>query len=83
MYEIILYYKYVPIEDPASLVKVQKALCERLGLKGRLLIAKEGINGTLEGTKEAIAEYCVDLLSNPQFTDTNIRKDFNKKNRVC
>jgi len=34
-YEIILYYKYVPIEDPEALVKAQKELCEKLGLKGR------------------------------------------------
>ena len=50
-YELILYYKYIHIEDPQSLVNAQKELCSRLNLKGRILIAAEGINGTLEGLK--------------------------------
>lgn len=74
MYEIILYYKYVPIEDPKALVDAQRALCDKLGLKGRVIIAKEGINGTLEGTKEAIAEYCANLTTNPLFRDINIKR---------
>ena len=62
-YEIILYYKYTSIENPKALWEDQKAICEKLGLKGRLLIAGEGINGTLEGTKENIDIYCNDLIS--------------------
>jgi UPF0176 protein len=74
MHEIILYYKYVPLDEPEKLVTSQRSLCERLGLKGRILIAKEGINGTVEGTKEAIAEYLSLLLSDPRFADTNIKR---------
>lgn len=33
------------------------ALCKRLGLDGRVRIASEGINGTLTGSAESIAEY--------------------------
>ena len=54
---ILLYYLYVPIDNPEALVRRQKRLCERLGLKGRILIAKEGINGTVEGVPEACQEY--------------------------
>lgn len=68
-YEIILYYKYTPIENPKVLWEDQKTICEKLGLKGRLLIADEGINGTLEGTKENIDIYCNDLISKPGFED--------------
>lgn len=57
MHKIILYYKYVQIEDPGALVTWQKNLCVKLSLLGRIIIAKEGINGTLEGTSEAIEEY--------------------------
>ncbi len=73
-YEIILYYKYVPIENPEMLVKTQKELCEKLGLKGRILIATEGINGTLEGTKDAINVYCRDFLTDSRFLDINIKR---------
>lgn len=56
-YEIILYYKYTKVKDPVGFMYWHKKVCERLGLTGRVLIAQEGINGTLEGTVEAVAEY--------------------------
>ncbi len=73
-YEIILFYKYVHLDDPATLVKEQKVLQESLGLKGRTLIAPEGINATIEGTKENIAEYLNFFLSDSRFKDTHIKR---------
>ncbi len=55
--KIILFYKYIFIEQPESIKKWQLALCERLGLKGRILLAHEGINATLGGTDEALEAY--------------------------
>jgi len=74
MHEVILYYKYTPVSDPKALTESQRQICQRLGLKGRVLVAAEGINGTLEGSKEAIEEYCDNLIANPLFTDINIKK---------
>ncbi len=74
-YEIILYYKYIHIENPEGLVRDQKELCSRLNLKGRILIAHEGINGTLEGLREDIDKYCENLLANPLFSDIVIKRD--------
>jgi len=74
MHTIILYYKYVPIAEPQKLVDSQRALCEKLGLKGRILIAKEGINGTLEGESTAVEEYIKDLVSDERFADMNIKR---------
>jgi UPF0176 protein len=73
-YEIILFYKYVHIENPIQFMRRQKELQERLGLKGRTIIATEGINATLEGTKENIAEYLNEYLSDPRFADTDIKR---------
>ncbi len=66
-FQILLYYKYVRIDDPAALMAAQRALCERLGLKGRILIAHEGINGTLEGETAATEEYVRELFADPRF----------------
>jgi UPF0176 protein len=74
MYEVILFYKYIKIEDPQSFCDLQKKLCFDLGLKGRILIAEEGINGTLEGTSDAIERYCTDLLSQEIFKDVKIKR---------
>ncbi|MEP7104049.1 MAG: rhodanese-related sulfurtransferase [Candidatus Dojkabacteria bacterium] len=57
METVLLYYKYVEIENPESLREAQFELCSRLSLKGRILIAKEGINGTIGGTEESCQEY--------------------------
>ncbi|MFZ2556204.1 MAG: rhodanese-like domain-containing protein [Minisyncoccia bacterium] len=57
MNTIILFYRFVDIAKPEAVRDEQRALCEQLGLKGRILIATEGINGTLEGTPEKIAAY--------------------------
>jgi len=47
----------------------QKLLCTKLGLLGRIIIAKEGINGTVDGTKEATDEYMKAMEANPLFTN--------------
>ncbi|MBX4187521.1 MAG: rhodanese-related sulfurtransferase [Candidatus Doudnabacteria bacterium] len=55
---ILLYYKYVSISRPNDLMIQQRAICTELGLKGRILIGQEGINGTLEGGSEGVEKYC-------------------------
>jgi UPF0176 protein len=57
MQKIILYYKFTPVKDPATTVLWQKELCKRLGLKGRIIISKHGINGTLGGNVKDLKEY--------------------------
>ena len=57
MQKIILYYKFTPIADPEAVRLWQKTLCEKLGLKGRILLSKHGINGTLGGDIEALKTY--------------------------
>lgn len=57
MQKVILYYKFVPVADPAITMRWQKELCARLGLKGRVIISPHGINGTLGGDIENLREY--------------------------
>lgn len=66
---VILFYKYVPISDPESFAAGQRALCVSLGLKGRVLIAAEGINGTLAGPVDAMNEYTAALHRDPRFAE--------------
>jgi predicted sulfurtransferase len=57
MGKILLFYKYVYIEYPQQVLKWQRKLCSDLGLKGRILLAHEGINATLGGSDENIDRY--------------------------
>jgi len=63
MQKIILYYKFVPVADPEAVRLWQNALCEKLDLKGRIIIAKHGINGTLGGDIENLKAYVKETKS--------------------
>ena len=73
VYPVILFYKYVPILDPEALMEAQRVLCSKLGLKGRILIAEEGINGTLAGPSPQVDAYVQTLRSDPRFEDIEIK----------
>lgn len=57
MQKILLYYKFTPITDPEAVRLWQKTLCEKLNLKGRILISTHGINGTVGGDITDVKSY--------------------------
>ncbi|MEA3207016.1 MAG: hypothetical protein QOE70_73 [Chthoniobacter sp.] len=72
-YPVILFYKYVAVADPQSFAASQRMLCSELGLKGRVLIATEGINGTLAGPSAAVDQYVAALRADERFADLEIK----------
>lgn len=56
-YKVILFYKFVRLKNPEKILREQKKLCSSLNLKGRMLLAKEGINATFEGKARDIGRY--------------------------
>ena len=73
-YQILLFYKYVSIENPEKERDFQRDLCQNLDLKGRLIVAKEGINVTLEGTKENTEKYIEEMKKDKRFSDIKFKK---------
>ena len=71
---VLLFYKYVKVKNPQKLMDSQRKLCIELGIKGRILIASEGINGTLEGTNENIDKYINELSKTKIFAGINFKK---------
>lgn len=67
--KILLYYKYVPLQNPEELKTWQKELCQRLNLKGRILISSEGLNGTVAGTPAEIDAYMQETSKRVEFAD--------------
>lgn len=74
-YRVLLYYKYVHIDDPENFVKEHLDFCKELGVKGRIIVASEGINGTLSGTVEQTQAYMAALKRDPRFSDMNFKID--------
>ena len=70
---VILFYKYISIADPGEFSSAQRALCSSLGLKGRVLIASEGINGTLAGPADAVNQYVATVKTDKRFADLDFK----------
>lgn len=73
-YEVLLYYNYVNIEDPEQLKQSQFEVCNRLNLKGRIIVSKEGINGTVEGKLENTEDYIDFMQKDKRFKNTHFKR---------
>ena len=68
-WRILLFYRFTPLADPDAIRLWQRDLCESLGLRGRILLSKDGINGTVGGELRAIKKYVRKTREYPAFTD--------------
>jgi len=62
---VLLYYRYIPVADTAAYHAKHRALCEELELRGRIIVGREGINGTVSGTLEDTNRYMEVMLADP------------------
>jgi UPF0176 protein len=60
-YKVAAFYQFAALPDFRELREPLRATCAGLGLKGSVLLAHEGINGTLAGQPEAIAALVEEL----------------------
>lgn len=74
-YQILLYYLYRPIEDSAGYLAEHLELCEALKLRGRILIADEGLNGTVSGQREMTESYMKVLNEDPRTKGIQFKVD--------
>lgn len=66
--KILLYYAFTPLADPEAVRLWQRQVCESLNLKGRILISKHGINGTVGGDIEDCRRYVKATREYPGFS---------------
>lgn len=71
---ILLYYKYIAIQYPKQIQKWLTTLCTKLELTGRIIIAHEGINGTVGGTSTATEQFKKEFLSHPLFAGADMKE---------
>lgn len=62
-------YKFVQLPDCAALRDTLQTYCDRLQIKGTLLLAPEGINGTVAGSRASIDALLQQLRSDPRLAD--------------
>ncbi|HKL95086.1 MAG TPA: rhodanese-related sulfurtransferase [Haploplasma sp.] len=74
-YRVLLFYKYVTIDNPEEFTAQHLTYCNDLGIKGRILVSTEGINGTLSGTIEQTEQYMKDIKEDSRFSDMLFKMD--------
>ncbi|MBJ7348374.1 MAG: rhodanese-related sulfurtransferase [Thermoleophilaceae bacterium] len=73
MNKVILYYKFVPVPDPETTMLWQRELCEKLKLRGRIIVSQHGINGTLGGDMEDLKAYVRAMNLHSRFKGTEYK----------
>lgn len=66
-------YQFAPFADPASLREPLLALCREVGTMGTLLIAHEGINGTIAGGENALAQVIAHIRALPGCSGLDVK----------
>ena len=66
-YKVAAFYQFAALPDFRRLREPLRAICADLKLKGGVLLAPEGINGTLAGSAEAIGELVCALRNGELF----------------
>ncbi len=72
--KVTTFYKYTTIDDPESFAKEHLSFCKSLGLKGKILVSKEGINGGITGKNINVDSYKKKLISCKEFRDIQFRE---------
>ncbi|WP_146987252.1 rhodanese-related sulfurtransferase [Bradyrhizobium macuxiense] len=65
--KVAAFYQFAALPDFRALREPLRALCAGLDLKGSVLLAHEGINGTIAGSDEAIDGFVAELRHGPLF----------------
>ena len=77
-YLVAALYKFVVMEDQQAFQAQLREICARANMMGTLLIAAEGLNGTVSASYEGIVEFVSWLRARPAFADISIKYAYHK-----
>jgi len=71
--QVAALYRFTPLNDHAGFQSPLQNVCDDQGIKGTLLLAHEGINGTIAGSPEGIAKVIEYIRTLPDCADTDVK----------
>jgi UPF0176 protein len=71
--KILLFYVFTPLADPDAVRLWQRDLCESLGLGGRIILSKDGMNGTVGGELKDVKRYIKKTREYPAFKNIDFK----------
>lgn len=72
-YHVAALYKFTSLPDFAALRDPLQKMCELLNISGTILLAQEGINGTVAGTDDSISRLLAFLRADPRLSDLDAK----------
>ena len=75
----VAFYKFVDLPDFAERRAPLLAVCEQHGVKGLILLAREGINSTIAGPSEGVQAVLAYLRGDPQFADLQHKESWSER----
>lgn len=73
-------YKFTELKNHQELRTPLRNLMEQQGIRGTLLLAHEGINGTVAGSREAIDHLLAFLKADPRLADLDYKESYEDTN---
>lgn len=74
-YQTLLYYCYSAIDNAEQFAADHLLFCKSLNLVGRIIVADEGLNGTVSGSSESCKAYMDTVLADPRFAHIDFKID--------
>ncbi len=71
---VATFYKFVALPNYSALQQPLKDVCQDQGVKGTILLAAEGINGTIAGTQDGIETVLSYIKTDDRLTDIEIKE---------
>lgn len=71
---VVALYRFTRVDDPATSCALLQASCRSTGIRGTILLAREGINATVAGSDAAVEEALAVLRSLPGCADLKLRE---------
>ena len=75
-FRIAALYKFAPIANPEDLQPTLKGLCTDQSIRGTLILANEGINGTIAGPTQGIESILTFIRTLPGFADIEVKESW-------
>ncbi len=76
LFVIIAFYKFAPLDDYQVLRESLLVYCKEQGILGTILLASEGINATIAGTRESIDHFVAHLSSDPRLSGFQYKESY-------
>lgn len=74
MFVVAALYKFASLPNYTEIQGPLKQICDDNGVKGTLLLAEEGLNGTIAGTREGIDAVMTHIYTTPSLRDMEYKE---------